>query len=126
MKSWAKLPASPKSWRSWKFRPRGRMMRTLFFGSILLIGWSIANAQPAKDKPAAENDALPRIAPRTPEESAKLFEIHPDFKIELAAAEPLVMSPVAAEFDEDGRLYVVELPEYNQSGSEKPHGKGRV
>lgn len=101
-------------------------MRTLLFGFTLIVCWSFVAAQPEKNKPIQLDEPLKRIAPHTPEESAKLFEIHPDFKIELAAAEPLVMSPVAAEFDEDGRLYVVELPEYNQSGSEKPHGKGRV
>jgi putative membrane-bound dehydrogenase-like protein len=92
--------------------------------SLLLLSLlSISGAQPAKD-PAPE--ALPRVAPRSPEESLKAFEIHPQFRVELAAAEPLVRSPVAAEFDEDGRLFVVELPEYNQYGSAKPHGKGRV
>ena len=35
-------------------------------------------------------------------------------------------SPVAIDFDEDGRLYVVEFPEYNQYANTKPHGKGCV
>ncbi len=37
----------------------------------------------------------------------------PGFRIELVASEPLLRDLVA-EFDVDGRLYVVELPEYNQ------------
>jgi putative membrane-bound dehydrogenase-like protein len=32
--------------------------------------------------------------------------------MELVAAEPLVIDPVAAAFDEDGRLYVVEMSDY--------------
>jgi putative membrane-bound dehydrogenase-like protein len=97
------------------------------FSAIVLAGLllPISHAEPAKEKDLAP-EPLPRIAPKSPEESLKCFEIHPDFRIELAAAEPLVQSPVAAEFDEDGRLFVVELPEYNQYGSAKPHGKGRV
>jgi putative membrane-bound dehydrogenase-like protein len=92
--------------------------------SLLLLSLlSISGAQPAKEPVP---DALPRVAPRSPEESLKAFEVHPSFRVELAAAEPLVQSPVAAEFDEDGRLFVVELPEYNQYGSAKPHGQGRV
>lgn len=100
--------------------------------SFLCLGFcafllSLSHAQPTKEKSKEPVfDPLPRIAPRAPEESARQFEIHPAFRIELAAAEPLIMSPVAAEFDEDGRLYVVELPEYNQYGSSKSHGKGRV
>jgi putative membrane-bound dehydrogenase-like protein len=90
---------------------------------LLLALFSISGAQPAKD---SVPEPLPRVAPRTPEESLKAFEVHPQFRVELAAAEPLVQSPVAAEFDEDGRLFVVELPEYNQYGSAKPHGQGRV
>ena len=102
-------------------------MRLLVSAGFAVCLLSFSHAQPAREKPKdPAPEALPRIPPRTPEESAKLFEIHPSFRIELAVAEPLVMSPVAAEFDEDGRLYVVELPEYNQYGSSKPHGKGRV
>lgn len=71
-------------------------------------------------------EKLRRIAPRSPEESLQAFEVEAGFRVELVAAEPLVTSPMAAEFDEDGRLYVVELPEYNAYGSDKPHGKGRV
>ncbi len=102
-------------------------MRTLIGVGLSILLLSFSHAQPTKEKTKAPApEPLPRIAPSSPEESARQFEIHPAFRIELAAAEPLVMSPVAAEFDEDGRLYVVELPEYNQYGSTKPHGKGRV
>jgi putative membrane-bound dehydrogenase-like protein len=37
-----------------------------------------------------------------------MMELAGDFRIELFAAEPDVVSPVAMEFDEDGRVYVVE------------------
>lgn len=76
---------------------------------------------------APKDDApLPRIAPKSPAESLKQFELAPGFRIELVAEEPLVQSPVACDWDEDGRLYVVELPEYNGYAATKPHGKGRV
>jgi len=44
------------------------------------------------------------------------------FKMELAAAEPNVVSPVAMAFDEDGRLYVVEMIDYS-SGATKNLGE---
>ncbi|MEJ1238288.1 PVC-type heme-binding CxxCH protein [Chryseolinea sp. T2] len=40
------------------------------------------------------------------------FELPEGFKIELLASEPLLGDPVDMEIDEDGRLYVVEMPGY--------------
>lgn len=42
------------------------------------------------------------------------FRVAPGFRVELVAAEPLLRDPVALAFDENGRLFVVEYPEYNQ------------
>lgn len=50
--------------------------------------------------------------PRSPEESLKAFEIEPGVRIELFAAEPLVMDPVAIAFDQQGHAYVVEYGDY--------------
>ncbi len=38
------------------------------------------------------------------------FRIEPGFRVALAATAPMVTAPVAAAFDENGRLYVVEAP----------------
>ena len=38
------------------------------------------------------------------------FEIAPGFRIEVVASEPMISAPVALAFDENGRLFVVELP----------------
>ncbi|WP_299469413.1 PVC-type heme-binding CxxCH protein [uncultured Gimesia sp.] len=70
-------------------------------------------------KPKVDYSAeMPRILPRTPEEALKSFKLHDDFQIELVAAEPLVRDPVAMCFDERGRAYVVEMPEYNDANKE--------
>jgi len=42
----------------------------------------------------------------------RTFQIHPDFQIDLVAAEPVVFSPVDVEFDERGRPFVVEMLGY--------------
>jgi putative membrane-bound dehydrogenase-like protein len=49
-------------------------------------------------------------------------------RIELVACEPQIESPVAMQFDEDGRLWVVEMPDYpNGPGKgEKPHGRIKI
>ena len=55
---------------------------------------------------------LKPLPAQTPEEALKTFETIPGFHMELVATEPLVHSPVAAAFDEDGNLYVAEMIDY--------------
>ena len=51
----------------------------------------------------------------------KKFQLPPGFRIELVAAEPEIVSPVALAFDERGRMFVAEMPEYPIS--REPLGK---
>lgn len=50
--------------------------------------------------------------PYSAKEAIKTFRIEPGFHIETYIAEPDIRSPVAMEFDENGRIYVVEDPGY--------------
>ena len=50
--------------------------------------------------------------PVPPSRVLSTFEIAPGFKIELAAAEPMIQAPIAGAFDADGRLWVVEMRTY--------------
>src|SRR5262245_15450321 len=52
---------------------------------------------------------LKPIPAKTPEEAQKQFETVGGFRMELVAREPQVVSPIAAEFDENGQLYVCEM-----------------
>jgi putative membrane-bound dehydrogenase-like protein len=74
------------------------------------------------------NDAveLRRFPLKDPADSQREFVVRPGFRVELVAAEPLLRSPVAIDFDEDGRLYIAEFPEYNQYANPKYAGKGCV
>ncbi len=47
-----------------------------------------------------------------PDEALAAFEIEPGYAIALFAAEPMIEDPVAMAFDEDGRLWVVEMRSY--------------
>ena len=81
---------------------------------VFVLGLSVfAVAAQDPSKSAAYGKELPRVNPSTPEESMAAMVLQPGFKVELLAAEPLVHDPIAAEFDERGRLYVVQLPQYN-------------
>lgn len=56
---------------------------------------------------------LPRLAPLEPAEARASFHLRPGFRIERVVAEPLVRDPVAMAFDEDGRLFAVEMRGYS-------------
>ena len=61
-------------------------------------------------------------SPYSPAQALQSFEIEEGFVVELVAAEPLVMDPVAMEIYEYGRVYVVEMPGYPLDTG----GSGRV
>ena len=78
----------------------------------------------APKPPAPKPDSPPLPADQS------LDKIHlPDgFSIELVAAEPLVKDPVAFDWDESGRLWVVEMADYplGLDGNGKAGGRVRV
>ncbi|MGH7955626.1 MAG: PVC-type heme-binding CxxCH protein, partial [Opitutaceae bacterium] len=64
--------------------------------------------------------AAERTAPLPPAAALDAFQLEAGLRIELVAAEPLVVSPVAFAFDENRRLYVVEARGYPDSADGKP------
>ena len=56
-----------------------------------------------------------------PAEAEKTFETLHGFHMDLLAAEPMVASPVAMAYDEDGRCYVAEMVDYPYT--DKAHHK---
>src|SRR5712672_582683 len=70
---------------------------------------------------------LPPPKPLTPDEELKTFKVEKGFHVELVAAEPLVDSPVAMSWDEQGRLFVCEMRPYMHdvegTGEDQPTGR---
>jgi putative membrane-bound dehydrogenase-like protein len=98
-------------------------------GSVFALAAGLGGSEPPSKQDAPDKDyaaELPRVPPKTPAESQKAFVVQPGFRVELVAAEPLLRSPVAMDFDENGRLFVAEFPEYNEYAATKPHGKGCI
>jgi putative membrane-bound dehydrogenase-like protein len=89
--------------------------------SIPLAAFPIAaqNAQPPDSIDRDYAGELPRIPPTEPEAALATFQVAPGFKLHQVAAEPLVASPVAVSFDENGRLYVVEMRGYSENRDER-------
>jgi putative membrane-bound dehydrogenase-like protein len=96
-------------------------MKTCLRLTIFLL--SIATLK-AGDPPLDPKD-LPRVPPVELANVQKTFQIKNGFHLEIAAAEPLVMDPIAMAFDENGRLFVVEMRDYSEMRDVHPH-LGRI
>ncbi|MDR3402590.1 MAG: HEAT repeat domain-containing protein [Chthoniobacter sp.] len=66
--------------------------------------------------------------PKSPTDSLASIQVHPGFTVELVASEPLIESPVNFDWDAQGRLWVVEMPDYplGMDGQGKPGGKVKI
>ncbi|WP_377068764.1 DUF7133 domain-containing protein [Negadavirga shengliensis] len=68
--------------------------------------------------------------PKSPGEEWATFQIEEGLDIQLVASEPLVQDPVVISFDEDGRLWVVEMrgfmPDIDGKGENEPVGRINV
>ncbi|WP_461785569.1 PVC-type heme-binding CxxCH protein [Prosthecobacter sp.] len=75
---------------------------------------------------ASAKSKLPTVTqPLSPEESAKKWHVRDGYRIELVAAEPVVLDPVAFDWDEQGRLWVIEMADYplGMDGNGKAGGR---
>ncbi|HEX4794198.1 MAG TPA: PVC-type heme-binding CxxCH protein [Humisphaera sp.] len=92
--------------------------------SISIIAFTIISCRAllAAEPPVFDKD-LPRIAPTEAAKAPASIVVHRGLKLELVANEPLVSSPVGISFDEDGRLFVVEMLGYPDLREEHP---GRI
>src|SRR5688572_11190073 len=50
--------------------------------------------------------------PLSAEDELKTFALPPGYRAQLVAKEPMVVDPIAIEFDADGRLWVLEMPAF--------------
>lgn len=109
--------------------------------SLFVLATSILHAA---DEPAPAPAAGPRRAgggPENPElkfrpppppvlspaEEMKTFKVAPGFKVELVASEPMIETPIALSWDDQGRLFVCEMRGYmhdvDGTGEDQPVGR---
>src|SRR5205085_1198401 len=66
-----------------------------------------------------EDKDLPRVPATEPDNAVSTIQVRDGFRVELVASEPLIVSPVAMAFDENGRLFVVEMRDYSERRDER-------
>lgn len=79
-------------------------------------------------RPPKETASTVTSLPLAPAESLAKIHVPDGFKVQLVAAEPLLESPVAIDWDERGRMWVVEMVDYplGLDGKGAPGGRVRV
>lgn len=65
-------------------------------------------------------------SPKSPDASLDCIQVIDGFQVELMAAEPLVMDPVAMEWGLDGKLWVVEMADYPLGLDDNGKPGGRI
>jgi putative membrane-bound dehydrogenase-like protein len=100
----------------------GRRVSVWLACAALVLPVPAGEARPREAEPP---DARRETGPLSPEDAQRRFRLDEGLRIGLVAAEPLVRSPVAIAFDEGGRLWVAEMPDYpiGPPGAEPPQGR---
>lgn len=95
------------------------MRQQLRAGSALLAIWLASVATSAEVIP--HRQTKPPNPARTPAEAVAAMTLPPGFSVEVVAAEPDIVNPVAMTFDERGRVWITESLEYPRQSA----GPGR-
>jgi len=102
----------------------------LFAGAVALAAGSAVWALHPKNSGPESFELkfkLPPPQPLSADEALNAFKVQNGFHVELVAAEPMVETPVALSWDEQGRLFVCEMRPYMHdiegTGEELPNGR---
>jgi putative membrane-bound dehydrogenase-like protein len=90
-----------------------------FMRPALLPTVAFLSASLIAEEPAVRSDDVRRVPATAADAAVATCTVREGFRLELMIAEPLVVDPVAMAFDEDGRLYVVEMGDYSERRDEK-------
>jgi putative membrane-bound dehydrogenase-like protein len=118
--------------------------RILSEGGYEAEGAMVYYGRPGKLAPSVENDIVRAVhellptgyrtqqslnefpLPKTVDEAIKSFKLRDDLMIEAVAAEPLIVDPVAIDWDARGRLWILEMHDYPSGLHENWTPGGRV
>lgn len=96
------------------------IVRIVIKSLFLFVTFSVGNTAPVQNPPISVF--------HSPEDAMKRIKLQKGFKLELVASEPIINEPVIIEWDENGRLYVVEMNTYMQDidGKNQKEATSRV
>src|SRR6266576_307460 len=97
-----------------------RSMKRVCSSVLFLVRFAgLATAWSAE--PTVSSNDLPRFPAVETRDALKTFEVKKGFHLEIAASEPNIASSIALSFDENGRMFVVEMIDYSERHEEVPH-----
>ena len=98
-----------------------RVIQTIVLLTLISVSASADENHPPRSGAVTEPN------PKDASESLKTIHVPDGFEVQLVAAEPLVMDPVAIDWGPDGKLWVVEMADYPMGidGKGKPGGRVR-
>ncbi len=80
--------------------------------AAVVVGGSVSGEQGAKPWPPALQTVSDRSPVLSPQDSMATFYLPPGYRVELVASEPMVQDAILMDWDQDGRLWVIEMPGY--------------
>lgn len=107
------------------FNFEGKIDEVAFYNDALSADETAAHYKASGLTPPAPPKLQTATPPLSPDESAKKWHVRQGYRIELAAAEPVVLDPVAFDWDSKGRLWVIEMADYplGMDGNGKAGGR---
>jgi len=108
----------------WAINSRVKTNWEAFSKDIPILSYEERSGIPNYEK----RDPAPKYQlPLSPEESEMLIQVPAGFQLELFASEPDIINPIAMNWDEKGRLWVIETVDYpNSVRDDKSLGDDRV
>ena len=109
--------------------------RNVWIQKLTLDPVAAKSAAKAEEKPKKKGytyvipfDQIPPAPALTPEQGLKTFKLHEDFAMSVVASDPMIQSPLAINFDGNGRMWVVEMRGYmlNVAGDGESDPIGRI
>ncbi|CAN5870952.1 hypothetical protein BH23PLA1_BH23PLA1_22710 [soil metagenome] len=91
-----------------------------------LRSWSMLTLFLLFARPVVAEEPQEVRGPLSPARALEEFRVAPGLRVELVAAEPDVLDPVSIAFDEDLRLWVVEMPDYPNGPRDGQGPEGRI
>ncbi|MHB1080848.1 MAG: neutral/alkaline non-lysosomal ceramidase N-terminal domain-containing protein [Prosthecobacter sp.] len=107
------------------FNFEGKIDEVAFYNDALTADETAAHYKASGMTPPAPEKLQTATPPLSPEESAKKWHVRKGYRIDLVAAEPVVLDPVAFDWDDKGRLWVIEMADYplGMDGNGKAGGR---